>query len=61
MQTRNFEGQDGKRVFITEVLAETIQFLESKNNNNRSGSEQASESPEENGEPVDISDDDLPF
>lgn len=31
--TRNFEGQDGKRVFITEVLADTVQFLEPKKGN----------------------------
>ncbi len=86
IQTRNFEGQDGKRVYVTEVMAENIQFLESKggsggsgqnrqgstmanssNNNNfqRQPQEQAprkSENPfEESGEPVDLSDDDLPF
>lgn len=32
--TRNFEGQDGKRVYITEVTAESIQFLEPKKQNN---------------------------
>ncbi|MEK3798884.1 single-stranded DNA-binding protein [Peribacillus sp. FSL H8-0477] len=30
IQTRNFEGQDGKRVYITEVQAESVQFLEPK-------------------------------
>ncbi|ELY0774685.1 single-stranded DNA-binding protein [Listeria monocytogenes] len=33
IQTRNYEDNDGKRVFVTEVVAETVQFLESKNNN----------------------------
>ncbi|MBC1525458.1 single-stranded DNA-binding protein [Listeria booriae] len=28
VQTRNYEGQDGKRVYVTEVLAESVQFLE---------------------------------
>ena len=28
IQTRNFEGQDGKRVYVTEVVAESVQFLE---------------------------------
>jgi single-strand DNA-binding protein len=32
IQTRNFEGQDGKRVYMTEVVAESVQFLEPKNN-----------------------------
>lgn len=28
LQTRNYEGQDGKRVYVTEVQAESVQFLE---------------------------------
>lgn len=28
VQTRNYEGNDGKRVYVTEVLAESVQFLE---------------------------------
>lgn len=31
IQTSNFEGQDGKRVFMTEVVADSVQFLEPKN------------------------------
>lgn len=34
LQTRNYEGQDGKRVYVTEVLAESVQFLEPRNANN---------------------------
>lgn len=30
IQTRSYEGQDGKMVYVTEVLAESIQFLESR-------------------------------
>src|SRR5699024_7194342 len=33
IQTRNFEDKDGKTVYVTEVLAESIQFLEPKGNN----------------------------
>ncbi|WP_027964566.1 single-stranded DNA-binding protein [Halalkalibacillus halophilus] len=33
IQTRNFEGQDGKRVFMTEVVADNVQFLETKGSN----------------------------
>ncbi|MBU6080046.1 MULTISPECIES: single-stranded DNA-binding protein [Allobacillus] len=84
IQTRNFEGQDGKRVYITEVMAESIQFLETKgssgqsgqgstmansSNNNQNFQRQTQEqsAPKSNnpfereGEPVDLSDDDLPF
>lgn len=28
VQTRSYDGQDGKRVYVTEVLAESVQFLE---------------------------------
>lgn len=30
IQTGNYEGQDGKRVYTTDVVADTIQFLEAK-------------------------------
>lgn len=30
IQTRSYEGQDGKMVYVTEVVAENIQFLESR-------------------------------
>ncbi|MEQ2527897.1 single-stranded DNA-binding protein [Robertmurraya yapensis] len=30
IQTRNYEGQDGKRVYVTEIVAESVQFLEPK-------------------------------
>lgn len=32
IQTGSFEGQDGKRVFTTEVVADSTQFLEPKSN-----------------------------
>src|SRR5690625_1386019 len=33
IQTRNFEGQDGRTIFVTEVVADSVQFLESKGSN----------------------------
>lgn len=38
IQTGSYEDQDGKKVFYTEVVAESIQFLESKNAQNGSNS-----------------------
>lgn len=32
IQTSSFDGQDGKRVFMTEVVADSVQFLEPKKN-----------------------------
>ncbi|MBC1417939.1 single-stranded DNA-binding protein [Listeria fleischmannii] len=37
VQTRNYEGQDGKRVYVTEVVAESVQFLEPRNANSGGG------------------------
>ncbi|EKN67850.1 single-stranded DNA-binding protein [Schinkia azotoformans] len=83
MQTRNYEGQDGKRIYITEIVAESVQFLEPKSsssqqqqNNNNYGQKNNGNRPTSNnnstnnydhdpfkddGLPIDISDDDLPF
>src|SRR5690625_1831525 len=36
LQTRRYEDQDGKTVFVVEVVADSIQFLESRKDNNRS-------------------------
>jgi len=33
IQTRSFDNQEGKRIFMTEVVAESVQFLESRNSN----------------------------
>ncbi|HGM4113457.1 TPA: single-stranded DNA-binding protein, partial [Listeria monocytogenes] len=32
IQTRNYEDNDGKRVYVTEIVAESVQFLEPKQN-----------------------------
>lgn len=34
IQTRNYENQQGQRVYVTEVVAENFTFLESKNSQN---------------------------
>lgn len=61
VQTRNYEGQDGKRVYVTEILAESVQFLEPRsanggangggysNNNNDGGGQQQSYSTSNTG------------
>jgi single-strand DNA-binding protein len=65
MQTRNYEGQDGKRVYVTEVLAESVQFLEPKGEKKQD--KPAQKYTADPGDPfksngqIDITDDDLPF
>ncbi|HAA8551853.1 TPA: single-stranded DNA-binding protein [Listeria monocytogenes] len=84
VQTRNYEGNDGKRVYVTEIVAESVQFLEPKHNpaegatsNNyqnkanysndsqtssyRADSSQKKDSFADEGKPIDINEDDLPF
>nr|MDF9460185.1 single-stranded DNA-binding protein SsbA [Bacillus pumilus] len=105
LQTRNYENQQGQRVFVTEVQAESVQFLEPKsggagsggysgggnsggqyyggsqndqnpfgnepnqnpygnqsNQQNRNQGNSFNDDPFANdGKPIDISDDDLPF
>lgn len=72
IQTRNYEGNDGKRVYVTEVVAENIKFLESKRTSDKqsgrtqgdytnSNKKDDSDPFESNNDNTDISDDDLPF
>ncbi|MBJ8056246.1 single-stranded DNA-binding protein, partial [Bacillus cereus] len=87
LQTRNYEGQDGKRVYVTEVVAESVQFLEPRNGggernsfnqqpagagfgnqgsnsfnqSSNSGFKKNDDPFSNQGQPIDISDDDLPF
>lgn len=45
IQTGSYEGQDGKRVYTTEVVADSVQFLEPRNastNTDRSSGQQPS-------------------
>lgn len=37
IQTRSYEGNDGKRVYVTEVMADSVQFLEPKNSGGGNG------------------------
>ncbi|MDN4618462.1 single-stranded DNA-binding protein [Paenibacillus sp. PsM32] len=92
IQVRNYENNEGKRVYVTEVIADNVRFLESNrdgggsggssreessNNSNNSGggnnrsnynSNNGNNNSRDNqdpfsddGKPIDISDDDLPF
>ena len=41
IQTSSFDGQDGKRVFMTEVVADSVQFLEPRNRSEQPNSYQS--------------------
>ena len=59
IQTRNYEGNDGKRVYVTEVVAESVALLDSKQNNQQP--QQKQETPFNNNNQMDIDSLDLPF
>jgi len=79
IQVRHYDNNEGKRVYVTEVIADNVRFLESQNSGNarrddaplehRSGngsngygSSNGHHDPfHDDGKPIDISDDDLPF
>ncbi|WP_240420321.1 single-stranded DNA-binding protein [Paenibacillus periandrae] len=67
MQVRHYDNNEGRRVYVTEVVADNVRFLESSNSGGGSGNTGGSPSQsyrdpfQDEGKPVDISDDDLPF
>lgn len=66
IQTRSYDNQQGQRVYVTEVVAETFQLLESKGQGNQGQQRQTQQqapdfSRNTNANPLDISDDMLPF
>lgn len=66
IQTRNYENQQGQRVYVTEVVAEKFQLLEFNNQSNHNqtqGQPRHNQQPDfgSDASPMDISDDDLPF
>lgn len=64
IQTRNYEGQDGRRVFVTEVVAESVQFLDTRNNQNQQQQQNQKPSTDNqyrNNGQFDINEEDLPF
>lgn len=74
IQVRSYENDEGKRIYVTEIIADNVRFLESNNtnrdtsssnsnssNNSSSNSNQNRDPFADDGKPIDISDDDLPF
>lgn len=67
IQTRSYENQQGQRVYVTEVVSETFRLLEFNKQNDQNQTQSHSKQPnfgrneQMQGNPMDISDDDLPF
>lgn len=63
LQVRSYE-KNGERRYVTEVIAETVTLLEKRNNNQNNQNSNPSNgynSPSGGANPLDLSDDDLPF
>jgi single-strand DNA-binding protein len=77
LQVRNYDNNEGRKVYVTEVIADNVRFLESSGGKEGGGSGNREESTytrnsgggarenqdpfSDDGKPIDISDDDLPF
>jgi len=78
IQVRNYDNNEGRRVYVTEIVADNVRFLESSGSSaNRedqpasqgryggssgnSGRDNNQDPFFDDGKPIDISDDDLPF
>ncbi|CYU98680.1 single-stranded DNA-binding protein [Streptococcus suis] len=61
IQTRSYDNQQGQRVYVTEVVAESFQVLEKRDNTANHSSMDEQMPPNFAGQPMDITDDGLPF
>lgn len=86
IQVRSYDNNEGRRVYVTEIIADNVRFLESNRDNgeirdnvsgnygtkipqysvpareeNSNSREQTKDPFSDDGRPIDISDDDLPF
>ena len=61
IQTRSYDNQQGQRVYVTEVVAESFQVLEKRDNTANYSSMDEQMPPGVSGQSMDITDDDLPF
>lgn len=60
IQKRNYENKEGQRIFVTEVVADSVQFLEPKSQQSKPQQAQTKDNPFANGG-ADISESELPF
>lgn len=61
VQSRSYEAQDGTKRYITEVVAEEVEFLSTRNSNDNSNTDTDNDKKEDVAELKPIDDDSLPF
>ena len=60
IQTRSYDGKDGTTKYITEIIAEEVQFLRSSNNSQGGNSYDAPDSSNDGSQMLEINED-MPF
>lgn len=60
LQSRSYDNQEGRRVYVTEVVCDSVQFLEPRGSNQSQAPKQQSNDPFANSAP-DVDSDSLPF
>ena len=61
IQTRNYDNNQGQKVYVTEVIADSVQFIQTNRNNNTATAAQAPQAPMNNyvpNEPIQQFEDD---
>lgn len=66
IQTRNYEDKDGKRVYVTEVIVDSIDFLQAKKDESKQETENTKQKLSDDvfsefGSSIEIADDDVAF
>lgn len=61
IQTRSYDNRDGQRVYVTEVVVDNFSFLGGSDKDSQGSHNNQKQDPFDSDNPVDISDDDLPF
>ena len=58
IQTRNYENNQGQKVYVTEVIADSVQFISTRNNNTATAAPQAQTNSYVHNEPIQQFEDD---
>lgn len=61
IQVRSYDNNEGRKVYVTEVHADGVKFLESNTNKEEKTTSSKNDPFDSHGKPIDISDSDLPF
>lgn len=59
LQTRSYDAQDGSKRYVTEVIADSVEFCDSRNDGGQDGAQKPQQGAMDGFDEVD--DEDLPF